>query len=111
VFVPGKPFQPSLSVIDTAKKSFITSILGQRILSLGGGYNPPTTAIEEFVLCLNVWRSVGPKLLSHRRHFAALAVPAKMFQDIEGGCEGVWPVDKFLELILLIFVIFKCFFN
>ena len=56
---------------------------------MAGGYNPATTAAEEFMPCENVWRSVGPKLLSHRRHFASLPVPAKMFQDIDGGCEGV----------------------
>ena len=63
--------------------------LGQRVVALGGGYNPATTVNEEFILCANIWRTIGEKMLSHRRHFATVAVPAKMFHEVKGGCEGV----------------------
>ncbi len=32
--------------------------IGQRVFALGGGYNPATTVIEEFVICANVWNQV-----------------------------------------------------
>jgi hypothetical protein len=50
--------------------------IGQRVFALGGGYNPATTAIEEFVICANVWNQV-------------------LFVEEKLGCFGVQTLKSF----------------
>jgi len=45
---------------------------------------------QEFIYCANVWSSIGQKMLTHRRHFATIAVPTSLFEDLDGGCIGIW---------------------
>ena len=63
--------------------------LGQKVFALGGGYNPATTVVEEYIDCATVWNKISQKMRSHRRHFGAISVPASMFKDLEGGCGGL----------------------
>lgn len=59
--------------------------LGSKIYILGGGDNPPTEAVEEFLPCVNIWSPINLKMKRHRRHFGVLSVPEKLFQHF--NCE------------------------
>jgi hypothetical protein len=59
--------------------------LGNRIFVLGG----LSDNIEEFHQEDNSWTLVNQKLIIPRIQHNSMSLPAEMFLDISGGCQGV----------------------
>jgi len=61
--------------------------LGSRIFAIDGGY---TDLVEEFILETNTWESVDVELLVKRDGWhSVLALPARLFSHLPGGCQGI----------------------
>jgi hypothetical protein len=61
--------------------------LGTQIFAIGGRAND---LVEEFILETNAWKPVNTKLLVRRDgYLSLLALPAKLFSHLQGGCQGV----------------------
>ena len=61
--------------------------LERRIFAIGGVYS---LIVEEFHLNGNTWKPVDSKLLiEHKGDHSLLALPARLFSHLPGGCQGV----------------------
>ncbi len=61
--------------------------LGSRIFAIDGYF---TNLVEEFLLGTNTWKPVDVELLIKRTgHHSLLALPARLFSHLPGGCQGV----------------------
>jgi hypothetical protein len=60
--------------------------LASRIFAIGGRYSG---LVEEFLLETNAWKSVDAKLINKYSYQCLLALPAKLFSHLQGGCQGV----------------------
>jgi hypothetical protein len=61
--------------------------LGSKIYAVDGH---KTDVVEEFLLETNTWKPVSVKLINkHDGLHSLLALPAKLFSHLQGGCQGV----------------------
>jgi hypothetical protein len=60
-------------------------VLGHRIFAIGG----LNDSVEEFHLENNTWTSVSQTLTIPRIQHNSVSLPASIFSEISGGCQGV----------------------
>lgn len=63
-------------------------VLGQRVFAIGGGWAPSPT-VEEYNVAYGTWSLTKSTLLSSRRNFGVVSVPAALFDILPQGCIGV----------------------
>jgi len=64
--------------------------LGNRIFAVGGdGSGSNVDVVEAYDESTGNWVSSAFKLFQPKRHLDAVAVPASLFKNLPGGCQGV----------------------
>ena len=79
---------PVADTLTVSKNGISLVALGSRIFAIGGSNTVNVT--EEFHYDNNTWSPIETKLLTlHGGHHGVIALPAKMFEHLPGGCVGV----------------------
>jgi hypothetical protein len=67
--------------------------LGSRVFAVGGNWKPSSSALsataEEYNAGSGSWSLANSSMISGRKNFAILSLPALLFADLPQGCTGV----------------------
>ena len=103
IFVVGSfwPFSQRLSAIYNAERDEWRSVLhstfrrddtaavvlGERIFAIGGSSS--ASSIEEYNVTADAWSVLNIRTIVPRKFHSVISVPAKLFDHLPGGCEGI----------------------
>jgi hypothetical protein len=83
---PGEDSWVKLKETIRSRQGARLVLLGSKIFVVGGRYSG---LVEEFLLKTNAWKPVDAKLIISRNYMSVIALPAKLFSHLQGGCQGV----------------------
>jgi hypothetical protein len=69
------------------------AVLGKKIYAVGGTQSVSNTTstdlVESYDETTGTWTTAAFRLSQPKRNFDALVVPASLFSQLPGGCQGV----------------------
>jgi hypothetical protein len=93
VLIAGSLSSGSITLYDIANNSWepieYQDADGPEIVNLNGRIFLLGDQVMEYHYQNNSWTSIESKLTNSRELFSSIAVPAAIFSDLPGGCEGI----------------------
>jgi hypothetical protein len=83
--------QTGSTLYPRAGSSLVT--LGTRVFVMGGNWSPSpitlSTTVEEYNVQLGTWSLAKSSMISGRKNFDVMPLPAALFPNLPQGCVGV----------------------